>query len=312
MSEIILHHYPLSLFAEKVRRILAHKRIPWRSVEQPMMAPKPELVPLTGGNRRIPVMQIGADVYCDTACIVRRLEELQPEPPCIPSDDESLAGILEDWADHRFAFQMVPSMIVEMLPALPPGILQDRAQMSPALSREAIVQNAPHAWSQALLSLDQLEGHLGGRPFLLGDHFSIADAACFHPMWFVKQSPKLFAAVEVRPALAAWYRRIEAFGAGDVRPMAPAEALAIARETSPADVRGADAPIGDGPMVGDAVAIVADDYGVERTEGTIVRLAPDEITVLRDDPALGEIAVHFPRSGYRIAKKHPRCATEEI
>ena len=69
MSDVILHHYALSPFSEKVRRVLAYKQIPWRAVEQPIMAPKPDLRPLTAGYRRVPVMQIGADVYCDTAVI---------------------------------------------------------------------------------------------------------------------------------------------------------------------------------------------------------------------------------------------------
>src|SRR5947208_7137434 len=112
MPEIILHHYPLSLFAEKIRRLLAYKKIAWRSVEQPMMMPKPDLTPLTGGYRRIPVLQIGADVYCDTACIARRLEALQPTPICFPAGQTGLARLIEDWADHRFTSQVVPSVIV--------------------------------------------------------------------------------------------------------------------------------------------------------------------------------------------------------
>src|SRR5882724_383424 len=215
MSELILHHYPLSFFAEKIRRLLAYKRLPWRSVEQPMMAPKPDLMPLTGGNRRIPVLQIGADVYCDTACIARRLDALRADPPCIPPDQVGLAGMLEDWADHRFTSQVTPSVIVELLPSLPPDILVDRAAMSPMLSKDWLVAVAPHARSQALLSLDQLADRLRERRFLLGDAFSIADAACFHPLWFMRHSPTLFAAVAARPPLAAWYDRIEGFGPGE-------------------------------------------------------------------------------------------------
>ena len=98
MAEIILHHYALSLFAEKVRRIFAYKKMAWRAVEQPLMAPKPDLTPLTGGYRRIPVLQIGADVYCDTACIVRRLEQLQPEPACLPPGQAGVAGLITDRA----------------------------------------------------------------------------------------------------------------------------------------------------------------------------------------------------------------------
>ena len=71
MAEIIFHHYALSPFSEKIRRILAFKGLPWRAVDQPVMMPKPDLIALTGGYRRIPVLQIGADVYCDTALIAR-------------------------------------------------------------------------------------------------------------------------------------------------------------------------------------------------------------------------------------------------
>ncbi|WP_437807826.1 glutathione S-transferase family protein [Sorangium sp. So ce1078] len=303
MAEIILHHYPLSLFAEKVRRILAYKKIAWRSVEQPMMAPKPELTPLTGGYRRVPVLQIGADVYCDTACIARRLEELRPAPACFPPGQAGLAGLIEDWADHRLTSQILPPVVVDMFPVLPPGILADRAAMSPALSKDAIFQAAPHALSQALLSLDRLDGQLRDRPFLLGDGFSIADAACFHPLWFMRHSARLFAAVEARPALAAWFARIEAFGPGDARPMSAAEALAIARASEPADVAGGESAAGEGLRPGDAVAIAADDYGPEESRGVIVRLSASEITVRRHDPEVGEIALHFPRAGYRIKKQ---------
>ena len=303
MAEVILHHYPLSLFAEKIRRIFAYKKIAWRAVEQPLMAPKPDLTPLTGGYRRIPVLQIGADIYCDTACIARRLEQLQPEPACFPPGQAGLVGLMEDWADHRFAFQILPPVIVEMLPVLPPGILVDRAAMSPALTKDAIVKAAPQALNQALLSLDRLDDQLRDRPFLLGDTFSVADAACFHPVWFLKKSARLGVAVAARPALAAWFARIEGFGPGDVRPLSAAEALAIARDSEPTDVAGGELTTLDGLAAGDTVAITADDYGREESRGTVVRLAADEITIQRHDPALGDIAVHFPRAGYYIEKQ---------
>jgi hypothetical protein len=100
--------------------------------------------------------------------------------------------------------------------------------------------------------------------------------------------------------LASWFARIEAFGPGAVRAMTAAEALAIARDSKPADVHGEVAVAEDGPRVGDAVAITANDYGPEQSRGTVLRATADEITILREDPALGEIAVHFPRAGYRI------------
>ncbi len=85
MPEIILHQYATSPFSEKIRKIFAHKKIAWRSVEQPVIMPKPKLVPLTGGYRRIPVLQIGADVWCDTGIIIRKIDELNPEPTLYPA-----------------------------------------------------------------------------------------------------------------------------------------------------------------------------------------------------------------------------------
>ncbi len=84
MSEIILHHYPESPFAEKIRAILGFKRFSYRSVLVPMMLPKPDVIALTGGYRRTPILQIGSDIYCDIALIADVLECVQPEPTFYP------------------------------------------------------------------------------------------------------------------------------------------------------------------------------------------------------------------------------------
>ena len=77
---LILHHYDFSNFAEKARLMLGFKNLAWRGVEIPPIAPKPDLTPLTGGYRRTPVLQDGADVWCDTRLIARELERRVPSP----------------------------------------------------------------------------------------------------------------------------------------------------------------------------------------------------------------------------------------
>jgi hypothetical protein len=81
MSELVLHHYGTSPFSEKVRLVLGMKRLSWRSVTVPRMLPKPDVVALTGGYRRTPFMQIGADIYCDSLLMCRVIDRLAPEPP---------------------------------------------------------------------------------------------------------------------------------------------------------------------------------------------------------------------------------------
>src|SRR5215467_8540352 len=99
--EIIFHHYPASPFSEKVRVVFGIKQLAWRSVEIPNMMPKPDLMPLTGGYRKTPVMQIGADIYCDTQIILRELERRYPTPSIFPVKN-GLAYAIAFWSDRLF------------------------------------------------------------------------------------------------------------------------------------------------------------------------------------------------------------------
>jgi glutathione S-transferase len=308
MPEVILHHYQLSPFSEKIRRVLAFKGIPWRSVETPLLLPKAELTALTGAYRRAPVMQIGADVYCDTALIARRLEQLFPEPAILPSALAGAATIWEDWADHRLVHQVTPAVVVELLEAFPPGFFEDRAKMTPNWSREAFITAGPHGLEETRQSLDALAAHLGSSQFLLGDTFTLADAACFNPVGFLRMAPALLAEIESRPALAAWIKRIEDFGPGNFRAMSGADALGIARETELQDTDDIEDTTGDSVtgvtyQAGDIVSVIADDYGTETLTGKVERVRRNDMTILREDTELGTVAVHYPRAGYNITKQ---------
>ena len=101
MSEPILHHYPASPFAEKTRLMLGLKRLAWASVTIPMVMPKPDLLALTGGYRRTPVLQVGADVYCDTALIARVLERLHPSAPMFSDHTAASDLALAQFGDRQ-------------------------------------------------------------------------------------------------------------------------------------------------------------------------------------------------------------------
>jgi glutathione S-transferase len=99
MNPLILHHYPVSPFAEKVRAMLGFKGVAWKSVLIPMMMPKPDVVALTGGYRRTPILQIGADIYCDTSLIARVLERAAPAPTLFPYGDRLEGRAMSHFAD---------------------------------------------------------------------------------------------------------------------------------------------------------------------------------------------------------------------
>jgi glutathione S-transferase len=306
MSELILHHYDTSPFSEKVRKVLALKRLRWQAVEQPNMMPKPDLVPLTGGYRRIPVLQIGADVYCDTQLIVRTLERLHPTPTLYPGGSEGTCHAWNLWADRLVFLPAVAVVFAEVGHLLPEEFLEDRSKMIPGrdFGRE-VREQAPHAREQLRALLATIEVQLAdGRPYLLGREASLADAAAYHPVWFLGVAPGAAVLLEEFPALRAWKARVEALGEGERRAMAPGEALAIARASRPAPV---PAPATDPRepnrlAAGTRVSVVPDDYGFDPVTGELASSSGHEVAVRRRDPALGEVVVHFPRFGFRVTR----------
>ncbi len=301
MAELILHQYDASPFSEKVRRVLAFKELAWRAVEQPMWNPKPELTPLTGGYRRIPVLQIGADIYCDTACILRVLETHQPEPTIFPAEYAGAAELLAWWADRQLFQAVVGVVLGEIGHALPAEFRRDREQMAPGLKFDELARHAPHALAQLRAFCRALDRQLAASPFVAGDRFSAADAACFHTLWFSRMAPSAAPVLEAHPAIQTWLALVENLGSVQQTPMPPAEALAIATAAQPATDLTVVPADPSGLAAGTSVTITPDDYAFDPVAGELIGLDAADIAIRRRDPALGELAVHFPRAGFVLA-----------
>ncbi len=300
MAEIILHQYVNSPFSEKIRKIFAHKKISWRSVEQPVIMPKPKLIPLTGGYRRIPVMQIGADVWCDTGIIIRKVDELYPEPTIYPGGTEAASHMINLFADRRFFFSTTPVIFEKLAAVIGKDFLEDRSKMMRGANFEEITLLAPDARNYVRAYLDNLERTLVKQPFILGNSFSLADAACFHCVWFLRAEPTAFSLAQKFPNVMKWFERIDAMGYGDVKPMDPDEALKIARESTPATPSSADPADPNGLKPGMRVSVTPEDYGFDPVAGIVVTSSIHGIAIEREDPELGKIVNHFPKVGFRI------------
>jgi glutathione S-transferase len=300
---LLLHQYDASPFSEKVRKVLAHKGVAWGAVEQPNMMPKPDLVPLTGGYRRIPVLQIGADVYCDTQLIIRVIERLHPEPTLFPGGTEATAQAWALWADRLVFFPVVAVVFADIGQFVPPAFIEDRTKMMPGRDFADVPKLAPHAREQVRALAGTVERQLAdGRSRLLGDAFSLADAAVYHVLWFLRVTPGGQALLAEFTRIAAWMGAIEAMGQGTRTDLAPADALAVARDAEPAEPTGVDPHEPNGLAAGMAVTITPDDYGFDPVAGTLVASSSDHIAIRRSDAVVGTVVVHFPRFGFRVTR----------
>ena len=305
-KQLILHHYPTSPFAEKIRLILGFKGLHWSSVLIPSIMPKPDVIALTGGYRKTPILQIGADIYCDTALIADVLEAQAPQPTLVPPAVAGASRILAQWADSTLFWTMIPytlqpAGLAHMFSGVPPeaqkAFAEDRNVFRANMPRMRI----PEATAAFTLYLERLEQMLGKQSFFCGTAASIADFSIYHNLWFVKRGGPVAKILESHQALDAWRERMAAFGHGTHEELGSGAAISIARDAAPA---GAPGQVVDthGIAFGEKAVVAATDTGTDPIEGALYAATKDQIAIAREDPRAGKVVVHFPRIGFELRR----------
>ena len=306
MQDLILHHYAGSPFSEKVRLILGYKKLQWKSVTVPVVLPKPDVVALTGGYRRTPFLQIGSDIYCDTALMCRVIDRLAPAPALFPAAAGGAQHMIAQWADTALfwtagPYPMQPAGAQHIFGGAPPEVLKafaiDRAAMMGGVRRPTTAD----AHAQLITCLGWLEQQLSdGRPFLCGDAACIADFSVVQSNWYIRRAPPVATVLAPFGKVLHWFDRVAAFGHGEHETMTGADAIGIARSakrTAALRIESAD-----GLAEGDEVTVTPTDYAQDPVAGRIVGLNTDEVAIVRDDERAGRLTVHFPRIGFQVKK----------
>ncbi len=293
--------------AEKVRVAFGIKGIAWRDVEIPRLPPKPLLTALTGGYRRTPVMQIGADIYCDSQCIIRELEQRHPSPSFMPGNDAGMMWCMSRWTDGALFDLAVKIVLGSAGDTLPADFAQDRGRLYFGTDWANGLQQAnaqlPHYVSQLRAPLSWLNEQLSdGRPYLLGSAPAAIDAQVYHVVWFVRgrwaEGPTMLSEF---PYLERWENKVNQLGHGTPSQMSPEDAVKRANTSKPTTASGVAAYDPQGLTVGDSVSVYPDVDGGEQPVQGIVRLADaSTIAIDRISEEVGEVCVHFPRAGYRV------------
>lgn len=313
MTDLILHHYATSPFSEKVRLILGYKDQPWKSVTVPSILPKPDVMPLTGGYRRTPFLQIGADIYCDTALIAQVLESIHPLPKLVPSEHAAAVFAMAQWADTTLfwataTYVTQPAGFQSLFGGAPEAFVkafvEDRKAMR--AGGTGLRTPLPEATSILHVFLAQLERQLatGEHIFLFGEQPTVADFSVYHCLWFIRRATAVVGILDAHPDVVAWMHRVAALGHSQAQPMTPAEALDIAKAATPRALTDTNAAFDDryGLPKGTRVTVAAVDYGVDPVEGELIVSTRDAVGVLREDARVGQVVVHFPRVGYAVRK----------
>jgi glutathione S-transferase len=315
MPDLILHHYASSPFSEKIRLVLGYKKLAWKSVIIPTIMPKPDVVALTGGYRRTPVMQVGADVYCDSSLICDVLEHVQGDPPLYPPHLKGVSRVFTQWADTTLfwaamTYNLQPKGAAHVFgggtspPETVKAFMEDRKAMA-----TNFVRLRPADATSAYRSYLRRIAHMAEEhDFLFGADPCVADFATYHSLWYTRvQVPVLADILAATPAVSEWMDRIAAIGHGPMDGFDAADAITVAAAAEPMPPGQnllIDSAFQDdhGIALGTRVTITAESFGPEPTEGVLLAATRTHYTLQRQDPRAGMMHVHFPRVGYVLRK----------
>ena len=303
MTSLILHHYPQSPVAHKVRMALGIAGASWQSVEIPRLPPKPLLVPLTAGYRRTPVLQIGADIYCDSQNIALAIDQSNPPHSLFPDYTYGMAMMISNWAETTLFDLSVRLVLTHALGKVPEDFIRDRGSLyfEPNWTEASLRAALPSVMHELRASLGFVEAHLAATDgtYLNGQKPCYGDAALGYICWFLRGrwdgGGTLLANY---PALSALDAALDRLGDGQPQDMDAEAALAIATAAMP------QSPIGviDGASslaIGQTVMIrpkgeTADPDVV----GTLRYCDGMRISIDHRHEQVGHVAVHFPVVGY--------------
>ncbi|CCL98450.1 uncharacterized protein FIBRA_00448 [Fibroporia radiculosa] len=298
--------------------------VPDYSLQVSFVSPRPELSQYLGVTyRRIPVLAIGNDIYCDTNLIAAVLERRFPPSagygtlfPHRSASKRTDATAIKIFTAH-YIERAVFSAAADHLPweRLPPELIRDRsALVGSILDVPTILSRREESKSALSSHLSNLENQLAdGRDWLMDTVGpSLADIAAHFVFVWVRGMQTLGDILDaaVFPRTMLWFARMSAAlddlqkaKAAPFTRVPPEEAAKLIASFHPEDLSavGFDAveAMRLGVKLGDNVAVAPTDTGKVPTTGTLVALSREEV-VIETQGSHAIVHCHFPRLNYSV------------
>lgn len=298
----ILYHYPMSPFSEKIRVAMGAFDTEWRSVNVPAFPPRLDVSQFIGGYRRIPVLQIGAQFFCDTSLAYKALFESETESTGLISDDEDL----RQWAETDVFFAVLSGQnpisaarfLTRELGVM--GFLhftRDRIRMM----QEATVTVLSAGDALAVLGqyVEVLSERLGMHTFISGEAPGYLDFSCYHPLWMAERV-KPSGSRQWPASVCRWMNRMRKLGHGMCEPVSIIEIETTICED---DVDATTWSVPNGWRSGDRVMVAPLDYGSDASSGRLVSMCDERIVIRRQAASGHPIYVHFPCAGFSVMRR---------
>lgn len=305
-APIVLHHTPGSPYSEKARTMLGYTELPWLSVSAGLM-PRPVQEELVGGYaRRIPLLQIGADVFVDASLIAQEIAHLSGNPDLDwlqqkPEIQKFIYSQEQEMFDPMIYSMSKMQMLWGLLHSLSPwetvAFTRDRVG---SLSEFDMPERDPAIEQLALnKKKEEFTKALGTSPFLFGSEKpTIADFSSFHLVWYRHERLDQPMYNDEEVTQLAWLKRMQSIGHGKYTEIEPTLTWEIAKKYSPRKIPEA---MKQGEKIGQLIQLKPNDslgFATPAIEGVLIGEDEHQYILQRDTKNAGTVHVHFPKVAY--------------
>jgi glutathione S-transferase len=300
---MILHHYPLSPFSEKIRAMSTYAGLEWSSCLTSEAPPRGKLDFLSGGYSRIPIAQWGSDIYCDSNLIADEISRLTKKPLLanakLKGDNLSFRQWLESklffaCVNHAFSFALLQRIakdkgFINLL-----KFLKDRVAMGvKATIPMGSKKSAPRYIKQGIADIEK---RIGDNDYIGGSEPNILDFTAYHCFWFLQVVGEKNDLQKYSIA-NAWFLRMQKFNSPASHNIDIEEALIIAKESKPKKI--IKKYLSD-HRIGSKIVITPNDYRQIPVTGILVGADDQRWIIRRESEATGVLHLHFPTRGVDV------------
>jgi len=330
---IVLFTYPQSVVGRRMDWYLTLREIPYVHCTVDNKMPRPVLSRLNVQYRRIPVLAIGRDIYCDSREQIQMLETLWTESPRLGADPKTqsyqkgVERLMENWAFDGGVFWRTASMIPgDALLVQDPKWVDDREEMTGRrFTKEGMQAGLPDALAHTRLHLQIVEDCLlaDGREWIAGGKEpSLADVHIGWAFDWMLRPSKLMGMRDVYPDLLneknypRTFKWIERIGKavedarkrnGNLKVLTDDEAVKMIENSGYYELEHLEIDEKDptGLKKGQETDIFPTDMAsgfVHRDSGKLVGLTVNSVTVQTKTTGGAEVRIHYPRTNIKVAE----------
>lgn len=303
-NQIILHQIKRSAYSEKIRLMLDMSGLDWLRVDAPAHTNKREVqrILVDGYSRRLPLLQVGADLYCDTDVITHQLSlmsDIQSFSKENLGNNQSLAIELEKDVFRVFLGSIPPAQLLKAYFKDYTfkdfsGFLIGRVQSFKGVDLPTMPYKV--ALEKKEVYLKKFDEMLKNQMFLLDDNQPcIVDYSLYHHVWYQEINNNIHT-IEPYKNIMRWFALMKSKRRALAKEVSGQEALLIAKESQPQAI---PHRMLESKRLGQVVTLRPNDYAGQATlpvTGIVVGEDDHKIILKRESKETGIIHVHFPKN----------------